>query len=275
MVQNADTGNVACYDEALGAYVAYVRTWYYGRRSIGRMESPDFRHWSVPRNVVIPTPDLLPFSSVWYGPAKTLYPGTKDYHLMFAYEWRVAEDRFYAHLWSSAEGECWSYVPGGPVLSPLGEDSWDAGGTVAGCGMVTLPGDRVGVLCAGYRVPHKHPRRPPLCQIGWATWPGGRLAALVAREQGELATAWLRFSGTRLRLNVRTRRVGHVTVEAVGPKGEVLPGRSFSDCDPITGDHLSAEVTWKGGACLGHQPGEAVYFRFRLYAAELFGLEFK
>lgn len=273
-VHHADTSNVACFDQALGRYVAYVRTWYYGRRSVGRMESPDFRRWTMPKNLVIPTPDLLPFSSVWYGPSKTVYPDTTDYHLMFTYEWRVAEDRFYVHLWSSPDGESWSYVPGGPILSPGNDGEWDGGGVVASTGLVPLSSNRVGVLCIGFRVPHKYPRRPPLSELGWATWPKGRLAALQAAEQGEFTTAALLFQGDHLLLNVRTRRVGQVLVEAVGPKGEVLPGRSFAECDPVRGDHLSRTVTWKGEPHLGHRPGDPVYFRFRLVAADLFGLEF-
>jgi hypothetical protein len=50
----------------------------------------------------------------------------------------------------------------------------------------------------------------------------------------------------------------------------VVPGRSFAECDPIRGDHLSHLVTWQGQRDLGHAAGQPVRLRFRLRHARLY-----
>jgi hypothetical protein len=54
----------------------------------------------------------------------------------------------------------------------------------------------------------------------------------------------------------------------------VLPGRSFADGDPLHGDHLARPISWRGETHLPRQEEEPVSFRFRLHAAEVFGVEF-
>ena len=67
---------------------------------------------------------------------------------------------------------------------------------------------------------------------------------------------------------------GYVQVEAL-VDGKVLPGRSFAECDPLTGDSLDRPVTWKGQTDLGHKDGQAVALRFRMRNADLYGVEFR
>jgi hypothetical protein len=280
LVHTSDTHNICHYDPALQKYVAYVRTWYYGRRSIGRTETDDFRRFPPPEVVVFPGPDLGP-TDLWYANGKTLYPGTTEYHLMFPLLWRVAEDRWYVHLATSPEGKLWAFPPGSEILRPGLDGSWNAAGGSVGYGMVPLPGDRVGVMYSSIAVPHKYPRRlRPLYQTsvaqwgaGWVWWPKGRLVAVEARERGEFMTVPLLFEGQEARLNFRTAPSGSVLVEAVGTNG-VLPGRSFADGDPLHGDHLARPISWRGETHLPRQEEEPVSFRFRLHAAEVFGVEF-
>ena len=58
VVHGSDTQNVAYYDEVLGKYVGYFRTHVFRRRSIGRAETDDFRHFP-----------LTPSSDAGIGPA--------------------------------------------------------------------------------------------------------------------------------------------------------------------------------------------------------------
>jgi hypothetical protein len=132
----------------------------------------------------------------------------------------------------------------------------------------------VGAPFVGYRIPHKHSRRPPLGEFAWAAWTRGRLVALEAPERGEFRTWNLVFQGNQLRLNCRTRHAGWVRVEAVGADGPI-PGRTFDDCDPVTGDHLDRLVTWKGESAIPRQPDQPVAFRVRLAAAELYAMGFE
>jgi hypothetical protein len=102
-----------------------------------------------------------------------------------------------------------------------------------------------------------------------------------APEEGLFATPAIRFKGRQLRLNYYTPGSGEVRVEVVGVKSwvrkriqeELIAGRSFADCDPLPGDHLSHTVTWRGQPDLGHEEEQPVYLRFKLRAAKLYTFE--
>jgi hypothetical protein len=274
VMQVSDTQNIAYYDQFLKKYVAYFRTWVMGRRSIGRAETDDYRHFPLPETIIWPDASVGP-SDLWYANAKTVYPNANDYHFLFPKRWHVAEDRFYAHIATSPDGILWGFPPSNQVLSPGERDNWDTGGVSVGCGMVELPGDRVGVPFIGYRVPHKYPRRPPLGEIAWASWQKGRIIALEAEEQGEFRTMQVIFNGNSLHLNVRTNYVGEARVEVIGSNGKPIKGRTFDDYDPINGDFLDRTVTWRGESDINRNPDEPVSFRVRISSGQLFSMSFK
>ena len=274
VVQYSDTHNVCTYDSASGRYLAYVRTWYMGRRTIGYTSSADFRHFPLPEELFWPDASCAPYE-LWYANGKTIMPGTTDYHVMFPMRWSLTDDRFDFHLATSPDGVVWGFVPGGPVCEPGQPGSWNGGVVAPGVGLAPLPGDRTGILVAGSPVPHKHPRRPPLGALAWAWWPRNRLVALEAETVGYFALFPLQFSGRTVRLNFRSSPAGYVKVEASGPNGQILPARSFNDCDVLSGDELDHLVTWRGETDLGHADGSPVTIRFRLRTAELFSVAFE
>jgi len=271
---NSDTQNMCEYDENLGQYVAYVRSWFFYRRSIGRMATTDFRRFPIHEEVFWPNAMMKPYE-LWYTSGKTKMPGTSDYHVMFPMCWTLTEDKFNFHLATSPDNVVWGFVPGGPVCDVGKPGDWDGGVVGPGNGMVALPRNRIGVLIAGSKIPHKHPRRPPLGAMGWATWPKGRLVALKAPVEGSFATWPILFTGRTVHLNFKTSITGFVKVEALGPDGKPLPNRSFDDCDYLSSDHLDKVVTWKGQSDLSHTDGTPITLRFRLRNAELYSVEFK
>jgi len=273
MLQSSDTQNIGCYDELLGKYVLYVRTWVLGRRSIGRSESDRFGGFPLPETIIWPGPDVGP-SDLWYSNGKTTVPGSPDYHLMFPKRWRVSEDRFYVHLSTSPDGIMWSFPPGGEVLAPGEPGSWDAGGVDVGCGMVEMPGGRVAVPFTGYRVPHKHTRSEPLGEIGLASWDEDRLVALHCEEEGEFSTLPVLFEGEELYVNARTATTGGIAIGVMGQRGDVLDGRGLRRCDPLCGDLKGQLVTWDGESRIEHGPEEALSFRVKMAQADLFSLRF-
>lgn len=274
LVQNSDTHNTCAYDPALGKYVGYIRTWYFDRRTIGRTVSDDFRRFSFPEEIFWPDATQAPYDT-WYANGKTTMPGAPDYHIMFPMRWRLITDHFEFHLAASPDNVVWGFVPGGPVCRPGEPGEWDAGVVGPGCGMVELPGDRIGILYGGTPIPHKYPRRPPLGGLAWAWWPKGRLVALRAPEVGSFALYPLQSNGRTAHLNFRTNLTGYVQVEARDEQGEVLPRRSFGDCDSLVGDHLDRVVTWRGRSDLGHSEGQPVKLRFRMRNADLFSVAFE
>ncbi|MBN1554796.1 MAG: hypothetical protein JXA11_08620 [Phycisphaerae bacterium] len=273
VMQTSDTHNVCEYDPVLKKYVAYCRSWFFQRRSIGRMETDDFARFPLPEELFWPDPSLPPHD-VWYANAKTRMPDAPDYHIMFPMRWRMTDDSFCFHLAASPDNVVWNFVPGGAVCLPGDPDGGDGGVVTPDVGMVNLPGDRIGILFAGCPLPHKHPRRPPLGALAWATWRKGRLVALDAKPEGSFALWPLKFQGRTARLNFKTPLSGYVKVEAGDEKGVPFVNRTFDDCDWMTGDHLDQVVTWKGQSDLSHAEGQPVTLRFRLRNAELYSVAF-
>ncbi len=276
VIHYSDTANVVHYDAQLERYVWYARcNWFYGRRSIGRAETDDFRRWPGPEMLVWPSTGLHP-SDDWYTNSKTTYPGADSHHLMFPALYHHADDTTEVRIFSSPDGIVWSEVPGGAVLSPGPTGAWDGGCVFGGLDLIPLAGNRVALPYTGYLYPHKYPRNSLTMRsrVAYAQWTEGRLGALEASDSGSFTTLPLVFDGRRLSLNVQTKHAGHVLVEVADREGRPLPGRSFDEADPIAGDHLDRPVTWNGEPDLKKRPGQPVLLRFRLRAAKLFAFRF-
>lgn len=61
-----------------------------------------------------------------------------------------------------------------------------------------------------------------------------------------LRTKWLRITGDQLKINVKCP-FGSARVQIVDENGIPLPGFTFDDCEPFTGDELFWQPQWKGG----------------------------
>jgi hypothetical protein len=98
--------------------------------------------------------------------------------------------------------------------------------------------------------------------------------ALEAPERGEFATVQIVPPGRSLRINALTRRGGSILIEVVGHDGKPLPGRSFAEARPVSGDQHWTPVVWNGQEDLGFAPASAIILRFRMDQAAIYGLEF-
>ncbi len=255
VVQHSDTQNSAYYDATLKKYVAYLRTWYLGRRCIGRSESDDFHDFTFPENILI-AGATMDAPDAWYTNGRTCLPDAPDYHLMFPAQYLQATDKTAIILHTSADGILWSPVPGPAVL-----DSTDTGCIFASRDMVVLPDGRWAIPSSDYDVPHKYPRHRPIGSMAYAIWDAGRLASVTADDEGEFTLMQLAVDAKRIVLNVR----GRVEVE--------LDGRGWSDA--IDGDHHSIAVTWQGNDGVDLTSTKPVKVRIRMRHAELFSIRFE
>ena len=90
-------------------------------------------------------------------------------------------------------------------------------------------------------------------RIGLARWPRNRVMGYEAALPERIDIAAVpRAAGDepRLVLNAATRPGGAIRVSLLDAQFEPLPGYGAQDCDIISGDHLDAQVRWKGSSQL-------------------------
>ena len=291
-VEVSDTHIVAYYDELLGKYVMYTRTYMVGpraesvgqpmtrrnefmyRRAIGRSETSNFREFPL-AELIIETASDMPPTDTYYTNCRTTIPGGPDHHVMFPAIYRLDRDTTDIEMQGSYDGKSWHRLPGSPVLKTADFGQWDGGCIFAVPNLVELPDGSWALPYIGYDLPHKYPRGAYKFGTGLAVWPKGRLAAIAADEVGQFATAAVLAPGSKLKINAVTERGGSILVEAADLAGKPIPGRSFDDAVPVIGDQFWAPVAWKSAADLGVKPGEPVELRFRMNMARIYGLEFE
>jgi hypothetical protein len=94
-------------------------------------------------------------------------------------------------------------------------------------------------------------------------------------EGGEMLTKPLVFSGRHLILNHANSAPGIIRVEIQDADGTPLPGFTLDECDPINGDAIAREVTWRrGDGDVGGLAGRPVRLRFVMNDADLYALQF-
>ncbi|MFA6240059.1 MAG: hypothetical protein WC655_03975, partial [Candidatus Hydrogenedentales bacterium] len=287
VVEYSDTLNTAYYDATLRKYVIYTRYWSigpraeslppdirnswtgFGRRAIGRTESPDFRAFPPSEMILEPSPNMLP-SEALYTNCRTTVPGNPDQHLMFPAVWNASiDDTTRIVMASSHDGKVWHWTPGGDLLGTAPFGAWNGGCIWANPNLLELPNGDWALPYLAHNVPHKYPRGQRVGGMGYAVWPKGRLAALVAEDEGEFTLIPLMPPGRAIAINATTRRTGWIKIEVAG-----VDGRTFEDCIPVVGDQPSARIKWGDASDLGVGENQPVTLRIRMHQAELYGLGF-
>ncbi len=295
----SDTLNVADYDARRGKYVCYLRGWtnhqwgkVHGRRTIAYSETDNFAHWPMPETIVAAGMNDGADTDI-YTNSYTPLPGT-DAYVMFPAFYQRNIDVMEIHVAVSRDGVHWERPIPGPII-PLGEPGTPGVGSVSvGRGMVSTRSGEWSVPLSLRPWTHNenhygHEGDKPESNVYYATWRTDGFTSLEAESYGEFATVPFTFEGSSLRINAWTRFGGDVSVEVADPSDEAMgrfaegkvavdaatvEGRSFADCDQITGDQLSYVVTWGGESDLSAWSGKPIRLRFRLHRARLYSLQF-
>lgn len=90
-----------------------------------------------------------------------------------------------------------------------------------------------------------------------------------------MTTRPLIFEGTRLELNIATSASGIAIVELLDSEGNVLPGFSRAEADPIIGNAIQHTVTWQSSSDVSALAGKPIRIRFLLEDADLYSLTFR
>jgi hypothetical protein len=270
MVHQSDTDTTVYWDEWLQRYIMYTRLYFRQRRSIGIAESQDSYAWGPVRSLIEPRLEWGLTDDIYLN-AYSTYPLAPEYRMMFPMIYHRYDQTSDIRMVASDNALVWQEVPGGPILTPGEPGSWDGEFIHAGKDLVMLAKDRVAIPYYGTPYPHKYPRWAAVraaSRTAWAWWPKGRLAAVVADQEGEFHTITSIPAGRSLRLNANVRYGGEIRVGIAG-----IEGRSAADCAPIGGNGDDLPVVWNGEtdiATVGDQP---VTLHFKLRAAHLFGFE--
>ena len=271
----ADTWNIAGWDPVLKKYVGYFRG-HTGGRSITRAETTDFYNWPMPTTVFCVGPEEAPYND-YYSSGYTRYPGIPSIRLMFPGIYYLKTSRIDTRLAISRDNEGWNFVSHEPIIDNGPEGSWDHGMLFGQPDLLRLPDGRIAVPYSGYGEGHdinfsSNYKDWPKQESGmaWAVWQEGRLAGIEAEKTGEFWAANHVTDGSSIQINARTERRGKIEVELV-VKDDVLPGFSFADCVPITGDKMWETVQWKGKKDLSELKGTKFQIHFRLTKAKIFG----
>ena len=276
-----DTFNVVLWDDRLGKYVTYVRINQRPRkrqRSVGRIESEDFIHWTTPSIVLRPDAQDPPDSDLYTSAAFKYGEGESAYFMMPSFfDWRRGQ--LWVQLATSRDGVNWSRAGNREAFIPLGRpNSFESDGIYAGVPPL-VKDDQLFIYYHGTN------------QLHWSGMGRGighttgicvatlRLDGFISIDAGEhpaggtVTTVPIQFCGSHLEINADAIW-GEIRVEVLDENREVIPGFGRSECTPVIGDSVRHRLVWEGGD-LSALAGTAVKLRFFLRCARLYAFQFK
>ena len=276
------------------------------RRRVFMMESADFQHWTRPRLVLAPDPDIDNLDTSFYG--MSLYRIGAQW-LGFVGVFNMVSNTMHVELTHSRDGRTWRRVwPGRPWLEPGPAGAWDQFMVNVSSPPVAGDDGELRVYYGGSRNHHDWWfAGPPEQYAGSTAWDhlpevndmqhvgyalglarmrrDGFVSLDAGRErEGLIVTEPLVAAGDRLRINARCRPGGYLRIEVTDAQDRPLPGVTEADCDVFTGDALEHTVTWGGSPEVPHadggipdprRPGVPYRrLRFSLRNAELYSFQF-
>ena len=291
-----DSHNVALWDAVRQRYISFIRVWMPdGRRirSIAALTSDDFLNWSEPPRWLTYTrstsqlrrPAVSPPPVHLYDNNISIYPRAPHLFIglpmrMISGRVRIADNPLAEEmalndtgLMTSRDGQQFrrwrqAFIRPGPLVGRWwNENCCPAWGFVTTRSQMQGAPQELSLYCnESYGTDQGNLRRYTLRLDGFVS--------VHADDEGEMCTRPLRFSGTRLVINVATSAVGSVRVEIQDRMGRAIEGFKLSDCREIYGDDTQLEVRWETGRSLAELSGEVIRLRFVVDDADLYAVQF-
>ncbi|MCC7351661.1 MAG: hypothetical protein IT446_13955 [Phycisphaerales bacterium] len=287
----SDTSNCIFYNPVTKHWQVICRCHNLDRR-IAMVESPDLVNWTKPRVIIHPEETDGPCIQL-YGMSPLVY---EDEYLLGAvgyYQTSLGEVQddlsgFTAMSWSkwlgpvevklaySYDGRSWWRPDRNHVLIPRAEPGeYGAGGIY--CKTIDVGDDgTINFHSKGYLASHG---------VDNFQFPddGHRLMKHTLRHDGFCyleSRGWGRFStrplairGDELTVNYDAGNVGMVKVQVSDFQRNPLPGFTFEDSIPLTGNEIHGNVTWKHGRNLADLPvRDRVRIDFRFIDARIYAM---
>ena len=277
----SDTGQSPIYDPRIGRYVAFGRfnraPLPYGDaefvigRSVARIESEDFEHWSYPELILGADnrdPEAFQINSMPADLYEGLYVGLLETDIRRPGVQHA--ERMGMQLAVSRDGRHWTRVADRFVFLGRQEDpeAWDQGAPTDW----VRPATGLHVVDNQVRFYYNSGPLTDGCSgIGMAFWRRDGFVSITAdADGGELLTRSFIVDGERLHLNVDATR-GNVSVELCDHQGRSSrAGPPTGRSKPVGGDCPDVTVDWQGGGNLRELMGRPITLRIRLENAHLY-----
>ncbi len=285
----SDTHTVVRFDPEKGRYIGYFRGKTHGHRSlrtIAYAETDDFASWSLPEVIVTPDVNDAPDTDI-YANSYVAWPNA-DAHLMFPAFYQRRLDDTEIHMMTSRDGRHWERPIREPII-PFGDPGRGFASSIyAGSDLISLrPGECSLPLAPRpcthnqYEFPGQYESLPHRGYVCLASWRQDGFTSLEAETEGACSTVPFTFEGGRLQVNAWTQFGGGIRCEVADASAQTkwsgspsVPGRTFADSDPISGDVLHRTVTWNGESDLSAWAGKLIRLRFQMRRARLHAVRF-
>ena len=236
-----DSQNLFFWDDRVGQYVGYLRTFTYGKRSIGRSLSPDAFHWSEPVTVHA-TDENDPPAHDLYTPTIFKYRQADDVYVMFTAVFDRESNTVFGQLAVSRDGIRWHRFRE-PFVPLGGAGAWDAG-SIYPVGAEVVVGGKNAIYYRGNDYGHGAGGSPG---FGVAFLHEGGFVGRRAKGRGTLTTHPLRVADARRGLTLNADAAGgSIRAELLTTDGSVIPGFSRAEFRVITGKGADLPLEWEG-----------------------------
>jgi hypothetical protein len=250
-----------------------------GDRRVALTETTDFRQLSPSEVAVHPDPLDPPLTQL-YGmpvyPYENLYLGLLNVYHADPVETGHHKLKGYVDggLTYSYDGWRFNRAFREPFL-PRNERGEPGGGGIYPSTLLVDADHRVRIYSAGGRAAHFQTREATDAALLLHTLRLDGFIYLAAEAgAGSLTTRRLRLTGPDLSLNVRAP-YGRVRVQLCEPDGSPIPGFTYDECVPFTGDDLFYRPVWQGGhtaAGLASGPERQVKVAVELLHGDVYAL---
>ena len=261
------------------------------RRFLGISTSADFTAWSAPRVVLAADHDDPPGDEL--DSLSTTWTGSQFVGVIGVFHTRPDDQTYDGQLAWSHDGSHWHRPARRPILPLSSPGQWDDSqvrptsivrrgnelfiyysGANRGQGLVDVEVPAIGSRAGGKTVSGS---------IGLVRTPVDRFAAIesIGREPGLAVTRFISADGPALRLNADAAG-GTVRVQVRDVMEKPIPGLTFDDCVPVSGDSTGLEVTWRNDSLGDHvgdtsqagRCGPVIKLEFELKNSRLYAFRF-